>query len=108
MAIQGEIELHPGEEREVIFFLGQTGRAEDVADLLRRYLEPGAVAQAFKEVKDFWDNLLSTVQVRTPDPGMDLLLNRWLLYQVLSCRLWGRTAFYQSSGAFGFRDQCKM
>ena len=107
VAIQGEIELHPGEEREIVFLLGQTGRGGRCSRLAAlRYREPGAVAQAFKEVKDFWDNVLSTVQVRTPDPGMDLLLNRWLLYQVLELPASGAGRLSISpSGAFGFRDQ---
>jgi cyclic beta-1,2-glucan synthetase len=104
LAIQGQIELIPGEEKEIVFYLGQA-RSLDELSILKRYRETVAVDRALNEVKKFWDSLLSTVQVTTPNPGMDLLLNRWLLYQVLSCRLWGRTAFYQSSGAFGFRDQ---
>src|SRR5581483_12081024 len=52
-----------------------------------------------------WNNLLGTIQVKTPDAALDILLNRWLLYQCLACRMWGRSAFYQSSGAYGFRDQ---
>ena len=75
------------------------------ATLVRRYREPGRAAQALEEVKARWDDLLGTVQVRTPDPALDLLVNRWLLYQVLACRFWGRSAFYQSGGAYGFRDQ---
>jgi cellobiose phosphorylase len=76
-----------------------------VHTLIRRYREPRRVQAALTEIKDFWDRTLTTVQVRTPDAALDLLLNRWLLYQVLSCRLWARSAFYQSGGAYGFRDQ---
>ena len=76
-----------------------------VRELLRRYKEPGSVRAAWEEVRRRWDRILSAVQVQTPDPAVDVLLNRWLLYQVLSCRVWGRSAFYQSGGAYGFRDQ---
>ena len=104
-ALQLHIDLPPGGSEEVWFLLGQgADRAEAVA-LATRFQDPDQVQRAWLAVNDFWDNLLGAVQVRTPDPAMDLLLNRWLLYQSLSCRIWGRSAFYQSSGAFGFRDQ---
>ncbi|HEV3025068.1 MAG TPA: glucoamylase family protein, partial [Pirellulales bacterium] len=104
-ALQVKWELRPGEEKEIVFLLGQAGTAGEVRTLIRRYREPRRVQTALTEVKDFWERTLTTVQVRTPDAGMDLLLNRWLLYQVLSCRMWARSAFYQSGGAYGFRDQ---
>ena len=104
-ALQLHIDLPPGGSEEVWFLLGQgADRAEAVA-LVTRFQDPDQVQRAWLAVSDFWDNLLGAVQVHTPDPAMDLLLNRWLLYQTLSCRLWGRSALYQSSGAFGFRDQ---
>ncbi len=104
-AIMTRFELKPGEEKEVVFFLGQAGRPEEVRELLRRYNQPGRVRQALAEVRSRWDQVLSAVQVRTPNPALDLMVNRWLLYQDLSCRVWGRSAFYQSGGAYGFRDQ---
>ncbi len=104
-ALQLHIDLPPGGSEEVWFLLGQgADRAEAVA-LATRFQDPDQVQRAWLAVNSFWDNLLGAVQVHTPDPAMDLLLNRWLLYQSLSCRIWGRSAFYQSSGAFGFRDQ---
>ncbi len=103
--LQLHIDLAPGGSDEIWFLLGQgEDRAEAIA-LARRFQEPDAVEQAWQASNGFWNDLLTAVQVRTPEPAMDLLLNRWLLYQSLSCRVWGRTGFYQSSGAFGFRDQ---
>ncbi|MBX6313467.1 MAG: glycosyl transferase family 36, partial [Isosphaeraceae bacterium] len=104
-AIQAKFDLAPGESTEITFLLGEAEGLDDAHRLWRRYREPGRAAAALEEAKGSWERLLTTVQVRTPDPALDLLLNRWLLYQVQSCRVWGRSAFYQSGGAFGFRDQ---
>jgi cyclic beta-1,2-glucan synthetase len=104
-AVMAPFNLQAGEEKEVVFFLGQAANLEEARQLLRRYRQPAAVGDAFQAACRLWDQVLTAVQVRTPESGMDLLLNRWLLYQVLSCRVWGRSAFYQSGGAYGFRDQ---
>ncbi|HSJ58128.1 MAG TPA: glucoamylase family protein [Anaerolineae bacterium] len=104
-AIQVHLDLAPGEAEEIFFLLGQGIDREDTAALLDRFLDPVAVEEAWSAATGFWDDLLGSVQVRTPDEAMDVLLNRWLLYQDLSCRIWGRSGFYQSSGAYGFRDQ---
>ncbi|GIV79302.1 MAG: cyclic beta 1-2 glucan synthetase [Litorilinea sp.] len=104
-AIQLHMDLQPGEVEEIYFILGQGQDRDEALALVDRFQQPDAVAAAWEKATEFWDQLLGTVQVQTPDPAMDLLLNRWLLYQDLACRIWGRSAFYQSSGAYGFRDQ---
>jgi cyclic beta-1,2-glucan synthetase len=104
-AMQTKLELGPGERRSVTFLLGQTQTLEETRELVARYREPGAVEQTLEAAERFWDDLLGTVQVETPDADLDMLVNGWLLYQATACRLWGRTATYQSSGAYGFRDQ---
>jgi cyclic beta-1,2-glucan synthetase len=103
-ALQTEVELGPGQRTEVLFLLGQGGSPEQARALVKHYRKNDCDA-LLREVQEQWDTVLGTVQVRTPDASMDLLLNRWLLHQVLSCRLWSRSAFYQSGGAYGFRDQ---
>jgi cyclic beta-1,2-glucan synthetase len=103
-ALQTIVELEPGERAEVLFLLGQGESREESRSLIERYRELSCDS-ILREVREHWDRILGTVQVKTPDPSMDLLLNRWLLYQTLSCRIWSRSAFYQSSGAYGFRDQ---
>src|SRR6266496_2740325 len=77
----------------------------EARDLAARYTETKVVHDEFEKVLNYWDKLLGTIQVRTPDAALDTTLNRWLLYQTLSCRIQARTAFYQSGGAYGFRDQ---
>jgi cyclic beta-1,2-glucan synthetase len=104
-ALMGKLDLSPGEQKDVVFFLGEADNVEEIERVLGRYRTSEGIEAACMEVRRYWDELLSAVQVRTPDPAMDVLLNRWLLYQVLSCRVWGRSAFYQSGGAYGFRDQ---
>jgi cyclic beta-1,2-glucan synthetase len=103
-AMQMRVDLAPGETTEVIMLLGEEGSAQAAADLIERY-RAADLKQVLLEVKEFWQQTLGTIQVQTPDRSVDLLLNGWLLYQTLACRVWGRTAFYQSSGAYGFRDQ---
>src|SRR5262249_29393626 len=104
-ALHVPFELGPGEERAVVFLLGAAADVEHARQLAARYRDPAAAEAALREVAVAWDEALGAVQVRTPDPALDLMLNRWLLYQVRSCRVWGRTALYQSGGAYGFRDQ---
>jgi cyclic beta-1,2-glucan synthetase len=104
-ALQTTIELEPFEGREIIFLLGEEESKEAAAKVIARFAQPSAVNEAFENVLSYWDDLLSTVAVKTPDSAMDIMLNRWLLYQALSCRIWARSAFYQSGGAYGFRDQ---
>ena len=104
-AIQTMIELSPGETREVIFLLGQAESLPEARAINKRFRTLHAVNEAFERVLEFWDQTLGTIEIKTPDASMDMLVNRWLLYQTLACRVRGRSAFYQSSGAFGFRDQ---
>lgn len=103
-ALQAVVFLRPGEEVRMDFFLGQGADRANALDLIQRYRRMN-LETALAEVKKRWENDLSAVQVRTPDPSMDLLLNRWLLYQTLACRVLARTGLYQGGGAYGFRDQ---
>ncbi len=104
-ALRVAVVLAPEEERVVVFRLGAGSSLDNARDLVRRSRRPGAAHEALQAVHAFWQHTLGAVQVHTPDATLDVLANGWLLYQVISSRLWGRTAFYQSSGAFGFRDQ---
>ena len=104
-AIQVTLTLDPGEEKQVVVLLGQARSGEEVTSLTSNYAEPLIVANKLQEVQDFWSQLVKSVQVVTPDKSMDMMLNGWLLYQTLSCRMWARSAFYQAGGAYGFRDQ---
>ena len=103
--IQTTVEIPPQATTEVVFLLGVGDDAVEARELLSRYATREAVQQAIDQNIARWDDLLGSLQVQTPVPSLNLLANRWLPYQTLSCRIWGRTAFYQSGGAFGFRDQ---
>jgi cyclic beta-1,2-glucan synthetase len=104
-ALMVVLDLEADESVEVSFLLGQTDDLEGTRELVARYRRAEDVERARREACAFWSRLLGTVQVKTPNERLDLLVNGQLLYQATACRLWGRTATYQSSGAFGFRDQ---
>ena len=104
-AVQVTFNLLAGQERETSFRLGVGRNAADVQNLIRRFRRTDASRVAFEGVCEFWNRTLGAVNVETPDPSVNVMANGWLLYQTLSCRLWGRTGFYQSGGAYGFRDQ---
>jgi len=103
-ALQATLDLRAGEVGRVVFLLGEAATREEAGALVARY-RAADLDLVLRTVGERWDEVLAAVQVRTPDRAMDLLLNRWLLYQTLACRLWSRSAFYQAGGAYGFRDQ---
>ncbi|MDO8360124.1 MAG: glucoamylase family protein, partial [Devosia sp.] len=103
-ALQTTFALSAGQTIEIVSFVGQCGSVEEARALIARYRAADLDA-ALKEVTDHWEGVLGAVQVKTPDRAMDIMLNGWLLYQTLACRIWARSAFYQASGAYGFRDQ---
>ncbi|MGK5083271.1 glycosyl transferase family 36, partial [Bdellovibrionota bacterium FG-1] len=104
-AFQTSFTLRPGEERELIILLGQAENAESAQELIVRYRKKDAAKTALAAVLTYWNETLGAIEIKTPDASMNTLVNRWLLYQALSCRIWARSGFYQSGGAIGFRDQ---
>jgi cellobiose phosphorylase len=104
-AIQVPFDIADGEEREIIFRLGAGRSIEQARVLAKRLRIPGSARSALANVRQYWGRVLGAVQVQTPDPTVNVLVNGWLLYQTLACRFWGRSGYYQSGGAFGFRDQ---
>ena len=103
-ALQTTVLLRPNAVSEVVFFLGEAASRPEAIASIKKYRAADLDA-VLATVTQYWDGLLGTVQVKTPDRSMDLMLNRWLLYQTLACRVWARSAFYQAGGAYGFRDQ---
>ncbi|NLB43212.1 MAG: glycosyl transferase family 36, partial [Clostridiales bacterium] len=104
-AIQVKVELAPGESKDLLFLLGQGENVEEAKQLMHNYQSLTKAENALEEVKQFWKDKLGVLQVKTPDTSMDLMLNKWLIYQTYACRLLARTGFYQAGGAYGFRDQ---
>lgn len=104
-AWQTIIELKPGQEEKLTFLLGQAPTREISQSLISKYNKSMNIKKAFVDVISFWNLTTGQIKIKTPDESMNILMNRWLPYQILSCRVWARTAMYQSGGAFGFRDQ---
>jgi len=105
LAMQVPVDLADGQEREIVFTFGSGRDLGDARSLVHRFRGTGPARVALEGVWSYWNRTLGAVNVQTPDASLNFLANGWLLYQVLSSRMWGRTGFYQSGGAFGFRDQ---
>lgn len=105
-ALQTIVELAPGEEQELVFMLGVGGRRNlDAAGMVRRHGGTANAQDSFARMRDWWDETLGAQRIETPEPALGALANGWLLYQTIACRLWARSGYYQSGGAYGFRDQ---
>ncbi|MEO8201711.1 MAG: glucoamylase family protein, partial [Gemmatimonadota bacterium] len=104
-ALQCVVDVAPGETREIVILLGAAATGTKAGEALDRYRAGAAAMTAAETTAANWDHRLSVITAHTPEPSFDAMVNRWTLYQALACRMWGRTALYQSSGAYGFRDQ---
>ncbi|HWQ18918.1 MAG TPA: glucoamylase family protein [Methanotrichaceae archaeon] len=105
LAAQAGFDLEVGQERELVFVLGSGRDMNEARSLVQRFRGSGPARSELEAVWKHWNRTLGVVYVETPDPALNVLTNGWLIYQVLACRLWARSGYYQSSGAFGFRDQ---
>ena len=105
IAIEINITIYPFENKEVILLLGEGENKVEVQDLAYKYSDIKNCKKELINIKEFWKNKTEKIRVNTPSESMNLMLNGWLLYQTISCRLWAKSAYYQSGGAFGFRDQ---
>ncbi len=103
-ALQTHLDLKANVVTEIVLLVGQGASKAEAQALIAKY-RAADLDEVLAGINSLWDDILGTVQVKTPDRSMDVLLNRWLLYQTLSCRVWARAGFYQASGAYGFRDQ---
>ena len=104
-ALQVRLTLTPGQTHTMAFVLGEGLTHDHALALINKHAKPDAADASLTRVRDLWDNVLDTIRVRTPDDSFDILINRWLVYQSLSCRIWSRAGYYQPGGAYGFRDQ---
>ncbi len=104
-ALQTPIVLLENEEREFVFVFGAANNSDEARQYMQRFSGRAGARQALDTVHEYWNHTLGAVQVETPDKALNILSNGWLLYQTISCRLWGRSGYYQSGGAYGFRDQ---
>lgn len=104
-ALQVIFDMDIDSECEIVFKLGAGSNKQHAIELIKQYKTKETVANALEKVKNYWDKTLNVVQIDTPDTALNILTNGWLNYQALACRVWGRSGFYQSGGAFGFRDQ---
>jgi cyclic beta-1,2-glucan synthetase len=104
-AIQTRIELPAGQEHEIVFVFGAAANADEARQFIQQFGGRAGARQALEAVWEHWNRTLGAVNVDTPDPALNVLANGWLVYQTISCRLWGRSGYYQSGGAYGFRDQ---
>jgi cellobiose phosphorylase len=103
--LQAGFELADDEVREIVFVVGAAKSIEQARELTYRFCAVEGARRALEQVWGHWNHTLGAVHVETPDPTVDILVNGWLVYQTIACRMWGRTGFYQSGGAYGFRDQ---
>ena len=104
-ALQVKFSLFDQTEREIIFQIGNEENLQAATDLINKFTDNDSVIQAFRNAKEYWKKVLGAFQIKTPDVSLNILTNGWLLYQTICCRLFARSGFYQSGGAFGFRDQ---
>ncbi len=104
-AISANVQLQPEEELTIVFLLGNANSSEEALKMAARFSNPEVVANELKIVRQFWKEKLEAIQISTPDDSLNTMMNGWLLYQTVACRMWARSAYYQAGGAFGFRDQ---
>ena len=103
--IKIDLSVKKNESHKVAFYIGLKENKDQIKNTVDRYMSEKQIDASFAEVKQKWSSLLDPFEINTPDEAMNFMVNKWLPYQAISCRLWGRTAYYQQSGAFGFRDQ---